>query len=328
MSMDDPRATQSGAAAQGLAHDAGAITAEASASHAGEAFSPLCALGSGGILPQDDGGMCVGKVTRPVVRVSGDTVVDPGLSDHLAVEVPVALECNGISYAVMLATPTDLQDFALGFALTEGIIRRPEDVYDTTIAAAPDGAGIVVRLDIASACEQQVRARKRALGGRTGCGLCGVEALPDAVRPVAAVSQAGAPIPVKALFQGMQSLRAAQVLFETTGATHAAGWIDRNGVVLCVREDVGRHNALDKLIGALWRQPGWQPGQGFVAVSSRASFEMVQKTAAAGIGALASVSAPTSLAVELAQRLNVGLAGFVRGDGCSLYAHAPRFAID
>jgi FdhD protein len=243
-----------------------------------------------------------------------------GAEDYVAEETPVALEFNGISHATMLATPADLEDFALGFALSEGIVAGVHDVRGMDLLPRPDG--IVVQVEISSACEARLKARRRALAGRTGCGLCGVETLPEVLRPVAPLTRA-APVRVQAVLAAMRAMRARQALHELTGATHAAGWAGADGALALVREDVGRHNALDKLIGALARQ-GMRADAGIAAVTSRASFEMVQKTAAAGIGVLAAVSAPTSLAIRLAQDANLTLLGFLRGDDATLYSHPER----
>lgn len=289
-----------------------------------EGFVPLSAAADdplNGAMPET----VQAHVARTVVRVSEGAQGNAAQEDdRLAAEVPVALEYNGISYAVMLATPTDLEDFAMGFSLTEGIVSQASQIYDMEVSPSCDGKGIVVTVEIARACEYALKMRRRSMSGRTGCGLCGVEALPDAVRSIAAVPT-GPQVAATHLFDALQSMRKQQALFQATGASHAAGWADANGKVHCVREDVGRHNALDKLIGAMHRQKSNDPSQGFVLVSSRASFEMVQKTAAAGIGMLAAVSAPTSLAADLAVRLNVALAGFVRERQCVLYAYPDRF---
>ncbi|MGE8635459.1 MAG: formate dehydrogenase accessory sulfurtransferase FdhD, partial [Achromobacter piechaudii] len=157
---------------------------------------------------------------------------------------------------------------------------------------------------------------------RTGCGLCGVETLPEVLRPVAPVTN-GSSVRIRAVLAAMRDMRTRQALHDITGATHAAGWAGGDGAVALLREDVGRHNALDKLIGALARQ-AMHAGDGIVLVSSRASFEMVQKTAAAGVAVLAAVSAPTALAIRLARDANVSLVGFLRGDDATLYTHPER----
>lgn len=255
-----------------------------------------------------------------VTRVRAGAIAPATESDFVAEETPVALEFNGISHATMLATPADLEDFAVGFSLSEGIIDSVSDVRG--IDVLPQCDGIVVQVEISSACEVRLKTRRRAMAGRTGCGLCGVETLPEVLRPVAPVTN-GTSVRIQAVLHAMRDMRARQTLHDITGATHAAGWAGADGVVALVREDVGRHNALDKLIGALARQ-AMHAGNGIVLVSSRASFEMVQKTAAAGVAVLAAVSAPTALAIRLAHDANVSLVGFMRGDDATLYSHAER----
>ncbi|CAB3715125.1 Sulfur carrier protein FdhD [Achromobacter deleyi] len=260
------------------------------------------------------------SVAAQVTRVRAGAIVAGAQADHLAEETPVALEFNGISHATMLATPADLEDFAVGFSLSEGIIDSVADVRG--IDVLPQCDGIVVQVEISSACEARLKSRRRAMAGRTGCGLCGVETLPEVLRPVDPVP-AGAPLAIGAVLRAMGAMRARQALHDLTGATHAAGWADADGTVALVREDVGRHNALDKLVGALARQ-AMQAGGGMVLVSSRASFEMVQKTASAGVGVLAAVSAPTALAVRLADSAGIALLGFLRGEDATLYSHPER----
>ncbi|MEB6660381.1 formate dehydrogenase accessory sulfurtransferase FdhD [Achromobacter ruhlandii] len=259
-------------------------------------------------------------VAAQVTRVRAGAIAPGTEGDNLAEETPVALEFNGISHATMLATPADLEDFAVGFSLSEGIIDSVTDVRG--IDLLPQCDGVVVQIEISSACEARLKSRRRAMAGRTGCGLCGVETLPEVLRPVAPVP-AGAPLPVDAVLRAMRDMRARQALHDLTGATHAAGWADASGAVALVREDVGRHNALDKLVGALARQ-ALPAAHGVVLVSSRASFEMVQKTAAAGVGILAAVSAPTALAVRLADSAGIALLGFLRNDDATLYSHPER----
>lgn len=239
-------------------------------------------------------------------------------SDQIAVELPVALEYNGISHAVMLASPIDLEDLAYGFSYTEGIIRKAGDIYD--IDVAPSGEGVVVSVRIASACVQQLKLRRRQLAGRTGCGLCGIESLTEVRRALAPVRRQREPLVYPAILEAASELFARQSLHQATGATHAAGWADSQGAIQCVREDVGRHNALDKLIGHMLRMD-IDPEDGLAMISSRASFEMIQKAAAAGISIVAAVSAPTSYAIGVAQELNVLLAGFVRDKNFTVYTH-------
>ncbi len=240
--------------------------------------------------------------------------------DMVAVETPVALEYNGISHVVMLASPADLQDFALGFSLTEGILAAASELYDCEVVTQPEG--ITVKLQVAASRFAALKEKRRNLTGRTGCGLCGTESLAQVVRRPAPVSHQGT-IAGAALLAGMQSMQSLQPLQQQCGATHAAAWMQADGKVDLVREDVGRHNALDKLIGALAAR-GTDFSQGAVLLTSRASYEMVQKSAAMGIGVVAAISAPTSLAVQLAQESGVTLLGFVRDNGYVAYSHAAR----
>ncbi|WP_245591418.1 formate dehydrogenase accessory sulfurtransferase FdhD [Derxia gummosa] len=240
--------------------------------------------------------------------------------DTVVEEVPVALEFNGISHAVMLATPADLEDFALGFALTEGIVRDATEVRD--IEVEPRCEGIAVKLDIASERFAGLKERRRSMTGRTGCGLCGTESLAHAVRSLPAVASR-AVTSRAAIASALNTLPARQPLQRATGGAHAAAWCDTDGRVLLVREDVGRHNALDKLAGALARG-GFDADAGFALVTSRASVEMVQKAQALGIGILVAVSAPTALAIDIATRAGICLAGFARGRNLNLYSGAAR----
>jgi FdhD protein len=237
----------------------------------------------------------------------------------LAEEVPVALVFNGITHAVMMASPTDLEDFALGFALTEGLLQTPSQLFgvDTEVLAQ----GIEVRLEVAAQAEQALKERRRSMAGRTGCGLCGADSLGQ-VR-LALPQAPDVVLNTQAMFKAHAMLRSKQPEKLRTGATHAAAWANLQGDIVLVREDVGRHNALDKLIGALLKAKH-DMASGFVCITSRASFEMVQKTVKAGAGVLTAVSAPTSLAVELAQDHNLVLAAMVRGEQFTAYSHGHR----
>lgn len=261
-----------------------------------------------------------GAQPHQVVR-AGEHTPPRSEDDLIAQEIPVALEYNGISHATLLATPCDLEDLAYGFSYTEGIIRSASDVYDMNVVEAPQG--MIIQISIANACLNQLKLRRRALAGRTGCGLCGIESLDEVRRNLAALPSRPGQISGQGISRAMRQLRALQPLHLATGATHAAGWASAVGQVLHVREDVGRHNALDKLIGHLLRH-AIATDAGIAAISSRASFEMVQKAASAGISAVAAVSAPTTYAIQLATELNVLLAGFARDNRFNLYAH-PEF---
>ncbi len=242
-------------------------------------------------------------------------------SDQLATETPIALQYNGISHAVLLATPTFLEDLAMGFSFTEGIIRSAQDIYDIEIEH--DARGYVLNIEIASACLNQLKQRRRQLAGRTGCGLCGLENLNEVRRDLNPVSPPTQPYTPAAIFHALSELRAQQPLHQITGATHGAGWADRQGHIHVVREDVGRHNALDKLIGHVLQHQA-PVADGLIVVSSRASFEMVQKTATLGVPALVAVSAPTTYATQVADELGLLLVAFGREHQFSTYSH-PEF---
>jgi FdhD protein len=259
-----------------------------------------------------------GSVRRPARRLTaGGSEV---LEEAVAEEVAVALVYNGISHAVMMATPCDLEDFARGFSLTERIVARPAEIYDIEVEAV--GRGIEVRLEIAAQRMAALQERRRSLAGRTGCGLCGVESLDAALRAVTPVPDPQ-PVAGSSVERAMAELPEHQEINRMNGATHAAGWASADGKLVAVREDVGRHNALDKLAGALARSGHAGPG-GFVVVTSRCSYEMVQKAAIIGASAIAAVSAPTSLAIETAERAGIALVAFVRDHRLTVYAHADR----
>lgn len=247
--------------------------------------------------------------------------------DWLADEVPIALVFNGISHVVMLATPADLEDFALGFGLTEGLLADATELHDVEVHETP--LGIEVRMEVASACEFRLKERRRNLAGRTGCGLCGTESLEHVQRSLSSIPLGGQRICVtpSAVGRALRSALAAQALQQCTGAAHAATWCNPDGKTLLLREDVGRHNALDKLAGAMSRAQ-IDATQGFVCVTSRASFEMVQKTAMIGASMLVAVSAPTALAVRIAEDTGMALAGFARRDDFVAYTSPERFGLD
>lgn len=241
-------------------------------------------------------------------------------SDAIAMEAAVSLSYNGLSHVVMMMTPADLEDFALGFSLSEGIVERPAQIYD--IATQAHAQGLEIAITIGNERFQHLKDRRRNLAGRTGCGLCGAESLEQAVRPVPAVDCA-AVIEGAAVQRALDALDAWQPLQRSTGAAHGAAWCASDGGIVLAREDVGRHNALDKLVGALARAP--EPrGEGFALVSSRASYEMVGKAAQAGIGILVAVSAPTAFAVRLAAEAGITLVAFARTGRLSVYSRPER----
>jgi FdhD protein len=242
--------------------------------------------------------------------------------DNVAEEIPVALEYNGISHAVMMASPADLEDFALGFSLSEGILHDRSELYECEVVEGEEG--IQVQLQIATERFVKLKEQRRNLTGRTGCGLCGAETLQQAIRHPAAVGSAGL-FTAAMVHAGFAAMLQKQSLQQQTGATHAAAWLGADGKIALVREDVGRHNALDKLIGALCAS-GADLSDGAALITSRASYEMVQKAATVGIGFVAAISAPTALAIRLAQETDVTLVGFVRQDSHVVYANGHRLA--
>ena len=242
----------------------------------------------------------------------------------IAVETPVQVSYGDTPFGVMMLTPQDLEDFAYGFSHTEGVIDNPADVRD--IAVSSDDEGMRLRIDLTGAKLHAHLARKRALSGRTSCGLCGIEDL--SALPRAATTAGAAPrIALQAIECALHELERHQPLNAATHAVHGAAWCAPDGMILHVREDVGRHNALDKLIGALLRADS-QPGDGFVLITSRASFEMVEKVATFGCRTLVAISAPTSLAVERARALDLTLLGIARQDAVTVFHGAERLIAD
>ena len=253
-------------------------------------------------------------VTVPVLRNGAQAG-----EDRVAVEAPVALVFNGISHAVMMATPADLEAFALGFALSEGLLLSKSECYG--IDVIPGDAGIEVQVEVASAAAMRLKDQRRTLAGRTGCGLCGIDSLTrldlaPAPRPTPAWAAALGP---EAVQRALGHMAGRQPINAATGACHAAAWADPSGEVLDVAEDVGRHNALDKLLGRR-AQAGLDNTGGFVVMSSRASYELVRKCARLQVPALATISAPTSLAIDIARQAGLVLYGFVRPTQAVRYA--------
>jgi FdhD protein len=235
-------------------------------------------------------------------------------------EMPVALTYNRTTHAVMLATPADLEDFAIGFSRSEGIIEAACDIRALDIVEVTDG--IECRMDLASDRLDALTRRQRRLAGPSGCGLCGLDSLAAAIRPAPAVPHGRVFTPTM-IQDAMRSMPAAQVLNAATHAVHAAAfWTPEHGLV-ALREDVGRHNALDKLAGALARS-GVSAADGLVLLSSRVSVEMVQKASALGAPVIVAISAPTSLAIDVADGAGVTLVGVARADGFEVFTHLNR----
>jgi FdhD protein len=235
-------------------------------------------------------------------------------------ETPVAIVYNGIPHVVMMATPADLEDFALGFSLTEELIQSPSDLEHTEVVRY--SRGVEIQATVSPRCEAVIAERSRRLTGRTGCGICGADGV-DAVLKTIHPVEAGGRIAVAALERALDGLTSSQPLNAESGAVHAAAWARADGTIELVREDVGRHNALDKLVGAAIRARMDAPA-GFAVVTSRASFEMVQKAAVLGVPLLAAISGPTGLAVRVARESGLTLVGFARGDRFTAYTHGER----
>lgn len=254
------------------------------------------------------------QIAVDAIRI-GDGAAE-SVTEHVAEEVPVALVYNGVPHVVVMASPLHLEDLALGFSLTEAVIGSAAELGGVEVV--PEQAGYTLYLSVPADRVAVLAERRRSMTARTGCGLCGAQTIEQAMHDVPRVTSALS-TDARAIAKAMQALPSRQTLNAATGAVHAAAWASPSGELQIVREDVGRHNALDKLIGALV-SARVDRGQGFAVVTSRASYEMVQKAAMAGIGLLAAVSAPTGLAVRLAHSASLTLAGFARGERCVVYA--------
>jgi FdhD protein len=269
--------------------------------------------------PHDDSEALLPAAAQRVKRGVWRGLLTVGGERDLAEEVPVALTYNGSTHVVMLASPCDLEDFALGFSLTEGIVNEPAEIE--SVEVVPTRGGVELRMWIARSQEQALRQRRRRLAGPTGCGLCGSESLADVLRPLRNVKS---DLVVRASFISAElaNLATCQHLHRRTRAVHAAAWC-RPEQQMVVREDVGRHNALDKLAGALART-GAEAQQGLLLLSSRVSIEMVQKTAAIGIPVIVAISAPTALAVRACDHAGVTLIAVARQNGFEVFTHPHR----
>ncbi|WP_119421738.1 formate dehydrogenase accessory sulfurtransferase FdhD [Desertibaculum subflavum] len=251
-----------------------------------------------------------------VVNAAGAHAIERPVAD----EVPVALVYNGLSHVVLLATPADIEDLATGFSLTEGVLEGPRELLDIEVAEVPEG--IEARLRITERRFAALKQRRRFLAGRTGCGLCGVESLAEANRALGQVSAAPS-ISQAAVHRALAALPAHQPLNAATGAMHAAAWVDRDGTIVLAREDIGRHNALDKLVGARLAK-GQDFDDGFALLTSRCSYELVAKAASAGIGVLVAVSAPTRRALDIAVASGITVVALARADAITVFTHPDR----
>jgi len=241
-------------------------------------------------------------------------------TEQVVEETPVAIVYNRVPHVVMMATPEHLEDFVLGFSITEELIRTPADLLEVRIERY--SRGIEVQATVDPACDAEISSRARRLSGRTGCGICGADSIAAVLKTVHPVAP-GSPIPASVVARALEALTEHQALNREAGAVHAAGWASLDGVIQLAREDVGRHNALDKLVGAALRA-GVDPARGFAVVTSRASFEMVQKATVLGAPILAAISGPTGLAVRLAREAGLTLVGFARRGRLTVYSRPER----
>ena len=254
----------------------------------------------------------------PSIRWDGDARSEQ--TEPVVEETPVAIVYNGIPHVVMMATPADLEDFALGFSLTEELIASPDDLQSLQVVRY--SRGVEIQALVAERCAATIAERTRRLTGRTGCGICGADGIDSVLKTIHPV-RGGDGIAVGAVRRAFELLAEQQPFNAASGAVHAAGWASADGTLELVREDVGRHNALDKLVGAAIKAKV-DPTAGFVLVTSRASFEMVQKTAVLGAPLMAAISGPTGLAVRVAQQSGLTLVGFARGARLTAYTHPER----
>ena len=286
---------------------------------AGECQNLACAPGDDPPAASVVGGQAAVE-HKPALRWQQECVTRR--SDAVLAECPVALCYNGVSHAVMMATPAELEDFALGFSLSEGIIASANQLYSSECKR--HARGIELSMEIAAQAFSGLKRGRRQLAGRSGCGLCGVESLDQLAPRLPAAVDSPVRIQHQAIQRALAALPARQSLQSETGAAHAAAWCDQHGDIHYLREDVGRHNALDKLLGLHSRVGGDARGHGFVVITSRASYEMVIKVATLGLPMLVAVSAPTTLAVDYALATNITLVGFARAGRHQIYAGEQR----
>lgn len=262
----------------------------------------------------------VTAISRIAHRLAGNTSSQRAAPE----ETPVALSYGGTTHAVMMATPADLEDFAYGFTLTEGIVATPNEIEAVEIEEA--GAGVDIQIRLRDKANTRFEARRRRLAGPVGCGLCGIESIDEAMRSVPEVGHSKVTLSAADIALAVRLLSKQQPLHAETGAVHAAGFYVPGKGLIAAREDVGRHNALDKLAGAL-ALAGIDGSSGAVVVTSRVSVEMIQKTAAIGAPFILAVSAPTALAVRTAEAAGITLVALVRGDEFDVFAHPDRIEL-
>lgn len=265
--------------------------------------------------------MSIAKTTASVPEIVRRNGITRAGSRLVPEEVPIAFSYGGSTQAVMMGTPDDLEDFAVGFSLTEGIIASVAEIEEITVV--DEGRGLDVQIRLAEDKEDALRLRRRHMAGPVGCGLCGIESIDQAMRVVPDVSQVEVVLSPKEITAAVAALNGAQPLHAQTHAVHGAGFFIPGEGLIAVREDVGRHNALDKLAGAVIRQ-GRAGRQGIVAVTSRISVEMVQKTAILGSAVLVAISAPTALAIRTAEEAGMTLIALTRGDDFEIFTRSDR----
>jgi FdhD protein len=257
-------------------------------------------------------------VHRQIWRESGLSLGSRAIPEETA----VALTYNGGTYAVMMATPQDLEDFAIGFSLSEGVISSPGDIDSLDVVRLDDG--VELRMWLSKPKADRLQERRRNIAGPTGCGLCGIDSIAEAMRPAAVIGH-GQQFSSEQIMAAMRNIPSRQKLNIETRAVHAAAFWDVSSGVVALREDVGRHNALDKLAGALARG-SIVASEGIILLTSRVSVEMVQKSAAIGAPVMVSVSAPTALAVRMADEAGITLAAIARADGFEVFTHPCRIS--
>jgi FdhD protein len=261
------------------------------------------------------------QITRLACREGGTTAAKRMVPE----EMPIALSYAGTTHAVMMASPADFDDFALGFSLTEGIISSPGEIE--SIEVEDLAVGIDIQIKLKDAANTRFQARRRRLAGPVGCGLCGIESIEEAIRSVRDVTSSSLTLTAAEIVQSVKLLSKQQPLHAETGAVHAAGFFVSGKGIIAAREDVGRHNALDKLAGAL-AKAGVDGSSGAVVVTSRVSVEMVQKTAAVGSPFVIAVSAPTALAIRTAEEAGMTLVALVRGEDFDVFTHTQRISTE